>query len=205
MSGGHIAQQMEKSLPYRLVLVIFLLLAGCLQGCREAYTPRPYGYYRVTIPPHSYVKTVTGSLPFAFEASSLGVISMRGEIEGGYWFDIHYPLLSADIHCSYRQIEGDLQVLSEDARRFVYSHSGQAEGISEHFFEDAARRVYGLLYDLKGNVASPVQFVLTDSTRHFFRGALYFQHVPNKDSIAPMLDYVREDIVFLMENFEWLD
>ena len=63
--------------------------------------------------------------------------------------------------------------------------------------------MHGILYDLKGNTASNVQFVLTDSTKHFFRGALYFNNVPNKDSIAPMSDYIREDIIHIMESFEW--
>ena len=64
-------------------------------------------------------------------------------------------------------------------------------------------KVYGILYDLTGNTASSVQFILTDSVKHFFRGALYFENVPNKDSIAPMSAYIREDVIRLMESFEW--
>ena len=70
-------------------------------------------------------------------------------------------------------------------------------------FQNPQKKVYGILYDLTGNTASSVQFVLTDSVHHFFRGALYFDNVPNKDSIAPMSDYIREDIVHMMETFEW--
>jgi len=70
-------------------------------------------------------------------------------------------------------------------------------------FENPEKKVYGILYDLTGNTASSVQFVLTDSTKHFFRGALYFENVPNKDSIAPMSAYIREDVIRLMESFEW--
>jgi len=70
-------------------------------------------------------------------------------------------------------------------------------------FDSEERNVHGILYDLKGNTASSVQFVLTDSTHHFFRGALYFNNVPNKDSIAPMSDYIRKDIIRIMESFKW--
>jgi gliding motility-associated lipoprotein GldD len=78
-----------------------------------------------------------------------------------------------------------------------------ADGIGEKVFENKDKDVYGILYDIKGNTASSIQFVLTDSVKNFFRGALYFDNVPNKDSIAPVVSYLREDIVRLMESFEW--
>jgi gliding motility-associated lipoprotein GldD len=96
-----------------------------------------------------------------------------------------------------------LYELSEDARKYVYKHSVKADGISERVFEHPEKKVYGVFYDITGNAASSVQFTLTDSTQHFVRGALYFNNVPNKDSIAPMVDYIREDMVRLMESFEW--
>jgi gliding motility-associated lipoprotein GldD len=93
--------------------------------------------------------------------------------------------------------------LLEDSRKIVYKHSIRADGIGEKVFENEKKNVHGILYDLKGITASSVQFILTDSTRHFIRGALYFNNVPNKDSIAPMVDFIREDIVRLMESLEW--
>jgi len=48
-----------------------------------------------------------------------------------------------------------------------------------------------------------LQFVITDSTKHFIRGALYFDNVPNKDSIAPVADYIRQDMMQLIESFSW--
>lgn len=177
----------------------------CLACCRESYTPRPYGYYRVALPEHAYVPLAAGELPYRFDRAAQSEVVARRASGEQYWIDVRYPALNATIHCSYKAVDGHLQQLSEDARRFVYAHSDRADRISEQYFEHPARRVYGLLYTLGGNVASPVQFVMTDSARHFFRGALYFNHVPNQDSITPMLDYVREDIVRLMETFEWQD
>ncbi|MCR5455573.1 MAG: hypothetical protein K6F33_11355, partial [Bacteroidales bacterium] len=63
--------------------------------------------------------------------------------------------------------------------------------------------VYGLLYGIKGNVASPLQFYITDSTRHFLRGSLYFNCSPNKDSLAPSVEFVRQDIERLFETLIW--
>ena len=184
--------------PFLLFLALLLL-----PSCRQNYTPRPYGYFRVAIPPHAYTPMQDDALPFRFDRSDLAVVKPRPAQGDGLWIDLHYPLLNADIHCSYKPVNGNLRALSEDARRFVYAHSDRADDISERLYEHPDRHVYGLLYDLKGNVASPVQFTATDSLRHFFRGALYFNNVPNKDSIAPMLDYVRQDIIRLMESFEW--
>ena len=76
-------------------------------------------------------------------------------------------------------------------------------GLSETVFVNDEEEVYGILYDFKGNAASPVQFFLTDSLHQYFRGSLYFNARPNADSIAPMMTFVREDIVRLIESFKW--
>jgi gliding motility-associated lipoprotein GldD len=104
---------------------------------------------------------------------------------------------------SYKPIAGNLRELSEETRGLVYKHSIKADNIIETAFQNNERRVYGILYDLKGNTASNLQFVITDSNRHFIRGALYFDNVPNKDSIAPVAEYIRRDMIRFMESFSW--
>lgn len=184
---------------------ILLLMCVCLSySCRKAYVPRPYGYYRVYIPEHEYKTLDTLGLPYRFDISELATVNPRNSEDEKYWIDIKYPMLNATIHCSYKPIHGNMLELSEDTWKFVSAHTSHADDIENYFFEYPEMSVYGILYDLKGNVASPVQFVVTDSVQRFFRGALYFQNVPNKDSIAPMVDYVREDIIRLMESFEWV-
>ena len=71
------------------------------------------------------------------------------------------------------------------------------------YYEDKEKSVYGVLYEIKGNAASSVQFYATDSTKHFLRGALYFNTVPNKDSLAPAIQFVEEDIIHLIETLSW--
>lgn len=189
----------------KLTIAFFVLFffCGLSYSCRKDYTPRPYGYYRVTIPEHEYKVLGTQNLPYLFKVSTLTEIQPRQAESENYWIDIAYPMLNAKIHCSYKPVAGNLYELTEDARTFAYAHVGLADNIDEPRFEHPEKSVYGVLYDIRGNVASPVQFFVTDSVRHFFRGALYFENIPNKDSIAPMLDYVREDIIYLMETFEW--
>ncbi|NDV46855.1 gliding motility lipoprotein GldD [Paludibacter sp. 221] len=185
--------------------MVFLLIvvASISFSCRDSYTPHPYGYFRIYLPEHEYKIADTLNLPYQFYISNTARIKTRPAEGEMYWIDILYPQLNGSIHCSYKGIDNNLFELSEDARRFVYAHSNIADGINEHYFEHPEKSVYGVLYDLQGNVASPVQFVVTDSVKHFFRGALYFNNKPNKDSIAPVVSYVRTDIVRLMESFEW--
>jgi len=135
--------------------------------------------------------------------SKLAEIKLRENRDEVYWIDIIYPTLNAKIHGSYIRINNNLFELTEDARQFAYAHVSQASDLREPFFYHPEKSVYGVLYDIRGNVASPVQFFVTDSVQHFFRGALYFYNRPNQDSIAPMLDYIRQDIIHLIETFEW--
>ena len=189
----------------KLAATVFLLffVAGILQSCRESFTPRPYGFYRVYIPAPEYTFVSFPNLPYGFEMSQLAKIVFRDSPDEVYWIDIVYPTLNAIIHGSYFEINDNFFELTEDARRFAYAHIRLADDLRAPFFYHPERSVFGILYDIRGNVASSVQFFLTDSVRHFFRGALYFYHTPNKDSIAPMLDYIRNDIIHLMETFEW--
>jgi gliding motility-associated lipoprotein GldD len=157
----------------------------------------------VYLPHHSYRTIDTLDLPYRFDLPENAKLIYRETKGENYWIDLYYPKLNASIYCSYKPVKGNLINLLEDTRKIVYKHSVRADGISEQPFEHHKKNVYGILYELKGNTASSVQFVLTDSTHNFFRGALYFNNVPNKDSIAPMANYIREDVIRIMESFEW--
>jgi len=180
--------------------LIFILTIILMVACGNPGMPKPFGFYRVDLPVNEYQLADT-TLPFRFEISTLAELHLNPE--GKFWMDIIYPSLNATIHCSYKRIENNLYSLSEDAHRLVYKHIVRADDISERFFSNPDNRVYGIFYNLLGNSASNAQFVLTDSVNHFIWGAVYFNHVPNKDSIAPMADFIRRDVVRLMESFEW--
>ena len=174
-----------------------------LWSCGEVSIPKPYGYFRVDLPRHSYRTIDTLGLPYCFDLPKNVHLINRKTSGEEFWIDLYYPTLNASIYCSYKRVDNNLTNLLEDSRKIVYKHSVRADGIGEKVFDNNEHNVHGILYDLKGNTASSVQFLLTDSTKHFFRGALYFNNVPNKDSIAPMSDYIREDVIRIMESFEW--
>lgn len=185
--------------------VIYLIvgISVLLVSCGRSSIPRPYGYFRVDLPEHTYRTIDTLSLPYRFDLPKNAKLVSRNAGGEKFWIDIYYPKLNASIYCSYKPVNRNLIELLEDTRKIVYKHSVRADGIGEKVFDHPEKNVHGILYDLKGNTASSVQFILTDSTKHFFRAALYFNNVPNKDSIAPMSNYIREDIVRIMESFEW--
>lgn len=181
------------------VFSFFLLLTSC----GKTQIPRPYGYFRVDLPSHTYSKFDSTSLPYSFDKSTLANVKFRNEKGESYWIDIVYPTLNASIYCSYKPIQGDLYNLLEDTRKIVYKHTVRADAIDDNTFVNRNKKVYGIFYDLEGNTASQAQFILTDSVKHFFRAALYFENVPNKDSIAPIAEYVKKDMIRVMESFEW--
>ena len=120
------------------------------------------------------------------------------------WFNINFPKLNGNINFSYRPLNGNLYELSEDAREFTNKHIAKANEILQIRISNEDKKVYGIIYDIEGtNSASPYQFFLTDSTNHFLRGAVYFNHVPNNDSIAPIISRVKEDIDTIISTFRW--
>lgn len=181
-------------------ILFYVIFAVYLTSCGQNHTPKPYGFYRVDLPPNRYVIADT-VLPFRFHISEMAELQLDSNNQ--FWMNIVYPTLNAIIHSSYKPVTNNIYYLTEDAHRLVYKHAVRADDITEQFFSNPSREVYGVFYTLKGNAASNAQFVLTDSVNHFVRGALYFNHAPNKDSIAPMAEFIKRDIKMLMESFEW--
>ena len=180
----------------KILAIILVVGLAMLCACGEkAYAPRPRGYFRIDFPEKTY-KQYNGECPFTFEIPEYSYLIK----EINSWQKKYLTYRGID-NSKYSEID----TLLNDAHDFAYKHTIKADAIEENIFEKDSSRVYGCLYNIKGNVASQVQFFLTDSTTHFMRGSLYFEARPNKDSLAPVVDFVREDIEHFMESFEWKD
>lgn len=190
--------QSMKRLGFILFCFPWLMLA-----CRPVATPKPYGYFRIAIPDTAYSLYRPAGYPYAFMLSLNAKVKPHPSPGDRYWIDIVYPDLNATIHCSYKPVRHNLNILTRDAERFIYDHAGIASSIPEQDFTHPEARVYGVYYELHGNTASPVQFFLTDSTCHFFRASLYCNTLPNQDSLAPVYDYMRLDMRRMVESFYW--
>tara|TARA_B110000503_G_C7168791_1_gene423267 strand:- start:6010 stop:6573 length:564 start_codon:yes stop_codon:yes gene_type:complete len=179
----------------------FLLIS--LFACQETPIPKPTGYFRIDLPEKNYSQTDTLPFPFQFELPQYATINLERTKEDSRFLNIDFPSYGARVHMSYLKIDSNLPTLLDDARTLVYKHLEKAQDISETSIYKEDKRVFGVFYTLDGNTASGSQFYLTDSTNHFIRGALYFNVVPNFDSIAPVQTFIEQDIQHLIETIKW--
>lgn len=194
---------MRDTVPYRH---IFLIMAAILLfvACRNDYVPKPRGYIRIDLPEKEYVRFDT-TYPYSFPYPVYStVITDTGPATEPYWLDIVFPRFKAKIHISYKEVEGNLNRYLEDTRSMVMKHIPRANAIREEVFIFRESEVYGTVYHIEGiAAASPVQFFATDSSKHFLRGALYFQAAPNNDSLAPVIEFITRDIEQLCSRLRW--
>jgi gliding motility-associated lipoprotein GldD len=154
--------------------------------------------------PEKEYKQTPEKFPYAFEYPAYSVLVNNRQAEQElYWINLVFPKFKATLHLSYKTIDNNLEEYLNDSRNFVYKHTVKADAIGETPYLNGEKNVYGILYNIKGDAASNTQFFLTDSTQHFIRGALYFEVHPNKDSLAPVLEFINKDVEHLIETFEW--
>jgi len=161
------------------------------------------GYVRIDFPDKAY-KVHTGQERFQFEIPAYAHVENDNskEAESG-WINVVIPQLNGKIHLSYKPVNDNLGEYITDSRGLVYKHTVKADGIDETPFIHREHHRFGMVYDLKGDVASAVQFFITDSTHHFLRGSLYFDCHPNRDSLNPVIRFLREDIMHMIETTSW--
>ena len=198
-------------LNFEFLILNSILLLLCV-SCSRGNTPKPYGYYRIATPDTAYTDFQSSILnsqfsilnyPYTFALSKNAVVQPRTDVDEPYWINIVYPSLNATIHCSYKPVRNNLRELTNDALEFVYRNASFATAIPEQEYMHPEAHVYGVLFDLEGNTASSCQFFVTDSTRHFFRASVYCNCPPNADSLAPVYQYIRTDVIKMVETFEW--
>lgn len=190
-----------KHLIILILSTVILILSACEE--RKIYIPKQRGYFRIDFPERTVQKFI-GDYPYSFMLPDYAtIIPDTSEDAEPYWLNIVYPDFRATIHVSYKNIADNLDVFVDDAHFFVFKHDLKAEAIRAQEFHYDEKNVHGLLFDIRGDAASVMQFYITDSIHHFLRGALYFNVPPNKDSLAPVVQFMREDIVDLISTFEW--
>ena len=181
------------------VLCLFLTF------CTQDYSPKPRGYFSIKFPEKKY-QTFVGECPYSFDYPLYAkVVPDTDRDAKPCWLDVAYPDFNGRIHLSYQTISSKQQFnqLVEDARTFAFKHTVKATSIDEAMISYPDRKVYGVYYSIDGNTASSVQFFLTDSTKNYLRGALYFNEQPRLDSIQPVLDFVKKDIDVMIKSFKW--
>lgn len=184
----------------------WLLASGFWAGCGgddEIGIPRPRAYFRIDFPEKEY-KPFNESCPFTFDLPSYAKAS-QDQDPGAQpcWLNIDFPQYKGALHLTYLPLNNNLAKCLEDSRTLAIKHQVKADAIDERLVIDDTSKVWGLVYDIEGNAASNVQFYLTDSVHHFIRGALYFTAKPNKDSLEPVVKFIRQDVFRLIDSFRW--
>lgn len=187
----------------RILIPLFSLF---LIGCSDDTLPKPKGFLRLEYPNAVY-KHVAIDAPFSFDKNVLAnpITDLKKDQNGdAYSVNIEYPSIKGTLYLNYKKItETNLRELLQDAQNLTQKHTIKADEIASDVFINDSEKVYGMFYTVGGNAASQSQFYVTDSTKHFLSGSLYFYAKPNYDSIYPATIYLRKDIRRVMESLKW--
>lgn len=192
---------------YFIWLFLSVLLAGCQSG-EDTEQPKPVGYFRLELPSREYQTFDTTALPFTFEYSQSAQYQVDRTSDTATWVLIHYPRQNASIEMLYKWAKDStaLTRLMLADRDFVEYHYQKASGVTTRDFRElgAKEHVSGLFYDIYGKeVACPFHYWMTDEQHNFMRATLYFHFTPNNDSVQPVIDFIRDDAMRMIQTFEW--
>ena len=195
-----------KITTFNITTALFAMTALFMLSCDnddEIYSPRPRGFPRISFPEKKY-QLYEGECPYTFEIPNYTKM-VRDKHIGAEpcWLNLEYPQFKATIHLSYKTVNKNLGQYLEDSHDFANKHQIKATGLEEIPIVRDSAKVYGLIFDINGNTASNLQFYMTDSTQHFLRGALYFNCVPNIDSLKIVIDFIKKDVLHLISTTKW--
>lgn len=199
-----------KAMWIKKLLFCTFVLSFLIIACEEpTYTPKPRGFPKVVLPVKGYQKFDEKYCQFTFEYPKYAKIEQDTlyfdeKAPSNCWFNIRVPELNAEIHCSYYPIDkkNTFEKLKDDAFQLAGKHNVKADYIDELPIRKP-NNVSGFVFNIEGPAACPFQFYLTDSTRHFMRGALYFDAKSRPDSLKPIIDFVKTDMMQMINTFEW--
>ena len=178
---------------------IVLLLVLFFSSCDENTYPRPRGNVRLEYPKAQYSLYNSEEIKMSFNKSDYAIVEKKND----NWINLAYPKMRAKVHLSYFNVDGNITSLINDINKLTDEHKIKASGIIPHEYSNSEEKVYGVVYEIIGNSASNIQFYATDSTKHIISGSLYFRSKPNSDSLAPAIQYVKQDIITLLESLKW--
>jgi gliding motility-associated lipoprotein GldD len=195
---------------FRTFPAILACIALSVSACENTHSlPKPRAYPRILYPERGYLTYTSPECPFNFEYPQYAdIVRDSAHLNDAHysdcWFDVFIPAFDCRLYCSYYRIgQGKtLEVLKSDAFEMADWHNKKANYIEEQRIQ-RGDDLQGVAFRIEGPAATPFEFYLTDNKSHFFRGALYFNTQINTDSLAPLYNFVLEDIAHLIETFEW--
>lgn len=177
-------------------------------ACNSNYTPKPVGYYRIHFPEKKYVLFDQPGYPYSFEYPVYARVVkdstfFRETTENPWWINIDFPQFAGRIYVSYKEIgKYKFDTLIKQTFMLTGKHTSRASSIEDTLIS-TPNHVHGVFFTVGGDVATNNQFFLTDSVRHFLRGALYFDTTPNEDSLGIVNTFLLQDMKHLVNTFKW--
>lgn len=181
----------------KIGLIAITSLMFIMFGCGNKTAPKPIAYPHIENTSNGYTPHRAETFPLQFDIAN-GTTTESNDKNNG-WINIKYPQYNATIYCTYIK-SNNLQQEIAKSRELVYVHSKHSSGISTLSYNDTTKNVSAELYAISGKVATPLQFIATDNTSYIFRGALYFNSQVNNDSVAPVVEYLKNDIIQIIET-----
>lgn len=193
-------------MKYLFFFLTFIIMAACGEPVSQ---PKPHAYPRVYFPQKKYQKFDTVA-PFSFlYPTYANIVEHEDYVEGKhkYWYNLNYLPFNATLHLSYFEFKtrDEFEHHFEDSRKLAYKHDIKAEEINQIDVLNNTTGTSGIIYELKGNTATNLNFYISDGKKHFLRGALYFNSKTEIDSIMPMFEFLKSDIIRMIETTQWKD
>ena len=217
--------QISKARPFYYLLFITYCLS--LVSCNSTYTSKKKGYYKIDLPARKYVKFDRPGFPYSFDYPTYANIIQDttyfdASPENPYWINIDFPTLNARVFLSYKVVGGKADYKVKQANGNYKDSVGinvfdnmvndafaltNKNNVISNSIKDSliftSNGVSGIFFKVGGNAATAKQFFLSDTTKNFIRGALYFDVTPNADSLKPVEDFLQGDLDHLINTFQW--
>ncbi len=219
--------ELKLSTKYPPLRLFFIILTALAFSCNSPYVSKKRGYFQIDLPQHSYQKFDKEGFPYSFEYPVYGEIIQDSTYfdstpENPYWINVDFPKYGGRIFLSYKQVGGkaamkvkapdgkykdsfavnDFDRMVADAFKLTNKNDVVSTSIKETVIK-TPNNINGIFFKVGGNAATAMQFFLSDTTKNFIRGALYFNTTPNSDSIKPVQDFLQADIEHLINTFKW--
>lgn len=188
------------------ILLFFLVVL--LAACNSDYVPRRKGYFNIDFPKHEYKRFDQPGYPYTFEYPVYAKVVQdstffEAKPENPYWLNIDFPQFNGRIYLSYKEVgKTDFNKLVNDAFSMTFKHTSKATEIKDSLMQ-TAQGLTGVFFEVGGNAATAKQFFVSDSIKHFLRGALYFDATPNEDSLGIVNDFLQVDMKHLINTLRW--
>ena len=181
----------------KTILVFFAFL---ILGCSQSYQPKPKAYNQIYLPVPKYNKIeVDGA--YVFESNTYAKKSENKEYG---WLNLSYFKHSAEMLITYKKINSKehLESLVNESFKLISKHQNKASSIIETEIKTLSGKSATII-DIKGEEPPPFQFIITDSSKNFMRAALYFEKPIKGDSLLPVVDYIKKDMLHILNTLSW--